>query len=101
MTCCCRGATNSPVNLRQHLTRIDLIDKNDKRNAEIEVEKLFKDARVAAKDGPISGEDYHLFLKAVFDYLYGEMAERKAKRDDIVHPAEIDQLKKVIKESLD
>merc|ERR1711879_1027613 len=95
---------NSPIKLKAHLVKIDLL----KTDAIPEIEQLFKDAHTVKKSGakleewPIVGEDCKVFMKAVFEYCYGEYSDaKKGRSGDIVHPAEIDAIKKVLKDTLD
>merc|ERR1712137_853114 len=95
---------NTPAKLRAHLIKIDLL----KTGAEAEIEQLFKDAHSnGVVDGPVKNADpakagdYDALMSAVFEYCYGEYAEAKRGRNqDIVHPVEVDVIKRHVKEAL-
>merc|ERR1712232_629469 len=101
---CFVGPSNSASKLRSYLIKIDLL----KTSAESDIECLSRAAHSKTKHksitdyGPVVGEDYNVLLNAVFDYVYKEYADAKrARNDDIVHPAELDVIKAHVKEALD
>merc|ERR1712232_95892 len=81
--------------------------------AESEIEALFRDAHSNGEWGsdqypnPVKNADaakagdYDALFTAVFEYCYGEYAEAKRGRNqDIVHPVEVDVIKRHVKEAL-